>query len=151
MTMREQLSAALKEAMKARDTVRLSTIRLVQAAIKDRDIANRTAGKDAASDEEIAQLLAKMVKQREESARIYEENARAELAGQERAEIEVIKAFMPAQLSDDEIRAAAAAAIADAGAAGPKDMGKVIGLLKERYTGKMDFAKASGIVKELLK
>ena len=149
--MREQLSAALKEAMKARDTVRLSTIRLVQAAIKDRDIANRTAGKDAASDEEIAQLLAKMVKQREESARIYEENARAELAGQERAEIEVIKAFMPAQLSDDEIRAAATAAIADAGAAGPKDMGKVIGLLKERYTGKMDFAKASGIVKELLK
>ena len=149
--MREQLSAALKEAMKARDTVRLSTIRLVQAAIKDRDIANRTAGKDAASDEEIAQLLAKMVKQREESARIYEEHARAELAGQERAEIEVIKAFMPAQLSDDEIRAAATAAIADAGAAGPKDMGKVIGLLKERYTGKMDFAKASGIVKELLK
>lgn len=149
--MRDELTAALKEAMKAKDTVRLSTIRLVQAAIKDRDIANRTAGKDAASDEEIAQLLAKMVKQREESARIYEENARAELALQERAEIEVIKAFMPAQLSDDEIRAAAAAAIADTGAAGPKDMGKVIGLLKERYTGKMDFAKASGIVKELLK
>ena len=149
--MRDELTAALKEAMKAKDTVRLSTIRLVQAAIKDRDIANRTAGKDAASDEEIAQLLAKMVKQREESARIYEENARAELALQERAEIEVIKAFMPAQLSDDEIRAAAAAAIADTGAAGPKDMGKVIGLLKERCTGKMDFAKASGIVKELLK
>ena len=149
--MRDELTAALKDAMKAKDSVRLSTIRLVQAAIKDRDIANRTAGKDAASDEEIAQLLAKMVKQREESARIYEENARAELALQERAEIEVIKAFMPAQLSDDEIRAAAAAAIADTGAAGPKDMGKVIGLLKERYTGKMDFAKASGIVKELLK
>ncbi len=149
--MRDQLTAAMKEAMKAKDTVRLSTIRLVQAAIKDRDIANRTAGKETASDEEIAQLLAKMVKQREESARIYDENARAELAAQERAEIEVIKAFMPAQLSDEEIRAAAAAAIADSGAAGPKDMGKVIGLLKERHAGKMDFAKASGIVKELLK
>ncbi len=149
--MRDELTAALKDAMKAKDTVRLSTIRLVQAAIKDRDIANRTAGKAEASDEDIAQLLAKLVKQREESARIYDENARAELADKERAEIAVIKTFMPAQMSDEDIRAAAAQAVAETGAQGPKDMGKVIGFLKEHHAGKMDFAKASGIVKELLK
>ncbi|OJU05471.1 MAG: glutamyl-tRNA amidotransferase [Rhizobium sp. 63-7] len=149
--MRDQLASALKDALKAKDTIRLSTVRLIQAAIKDRDIAHRTAGKDAVSDDEIMQILAKMIKQREESAKIYDENARAELAAQERAEIEVIKAFMPTQLSDDEVRQACSQAIADTGAQGLRDMGKTIAALKERYAGQMDFGKASGIVKDLLK
>ena len=149
--MRDQLTAAMKEAMKAKDTVRLSTVRLIQAAVKDRDIAQRTAGKEAASDDEILQMLAKMVKQREESAKIYEDAGRAELAAQERAEIEVIKSFMPAQLSDDEVRAICVAVIAEISAEGLRDMGKVIAVLRERYAGQMDFAKASAVVKELLK
>jgi len=149
--MRDQLTTAMKEAMKAKDTVRLSTVRLIQAAVKDRDIAQRTAGKEAASDDEILQMLAKMVKQREESAKIYEDAGRAELAAQERAEIEVIKSFMPAQLSDDEVRAICVAVIAEISAEGLRDMGKVIAVLRERYAGQMDFAKASAVVKELLK
>lgn len=148
--MRDQLAAALKDAMKSRDSARLSTIRLMQAEIKSRDIANRTASKDEASDEEILQILAKMVKQREESAKIYEDNARPELAAKERAEIVVVQNFMPKQLSEAEVRANVAAAIAETGAAGPKDMGKVMAALKEQYAGQMDFAKASAVLKELL-
>ncbi len=148
--MRDQLAAALKDAMKSKDAARLSTVRLVQAEIKTRDIANRTAGKGDASDDEILQILAKMVKQREESAKIYEDNARPELAAKERAEIDVVKAFMPAQLSEADVRANIAAAIAEAGVSGLKDMGKVMAVLKERYAGQMDFAKASGVLKELL-
>ncbi|WP_275783784.1 GatB/YqeY domain-containing protein [Pararhizobium gei] len=148
--MRDQLAAALKDAMKSRDSARLSTIRLVQAEIKSRDIANRTAGKAEASDDEILQILAKMVKQREESAKIYEDNVRPELAAKERAEILAIQDFMPKQLSEAEVRANVAAAIAETGAAGPKDMGKVMAVLKERYAGQMDFAKASAVLKELL-
>ncbi|KQS95827.1 MULTISPECIES: GatB/YqeY domain-containing protein [unclassified Rhizobium] len=147
---RDQLAAALKDAMKSKDAARLSTVRLVQAEIKTRDIANRTAGKGDASDDEILQILAKMVKQREESAKIYEDNARPELAAKERAEIDVVKAFMPAQLSEADIRANIAAAITEAGASGLKDMGKVMAVLKERYAGQMDFAKASSVLKELL-
>ncbi|HTO31190.1 MAG TPA: GatB/YqeY domain-containing protein [Pararhizobium sp.] len=148
--MRDQLAAALKDAMKSKDAARLSTVRLVQAEIKTRDIANRGLGKGDASDDEILQILAKMVKQREESAKIYEDNARPELAAKERAEIVVVKDFMPAQLSDADVRANIAAAIAEAGASGPKDMGKVMAVLKERYAGQMDFAKASSVLKELL-
>ena len=149
--LRDQLAAALKDAMKSKNAERLSTVRLIQAAIKDRDIANRGAGKEEASDDEVLQILAKMVKQRDESAKIYEENARPELAAKERAEIAVLHDFLPKQLSDADVRANISAIIAETGAEGPKDMGKVMAALKERYAGQMDFAKASGAVKELLK
>lgn len=148
--MRDQLAAALKDAMKSKDAPRLSTIRLIQAEIKTRDIANRSAGKGDATDDEILQIMAKMVKQREESAKIYEDNARPELAAKERAEIAVVQDFMPKQLSDADVRANIAAAISEAGASGIKDMGKVMAVLKERYAGQMDFAKASSVLKELL-
>ncbi|QKK22991.1 GatB/YqeY domain-containing protein [Rhizobium hidalgonense] len=148
--LRDQLATQLKEAMKAKNAERLSTVRLIQAAVKDRDIANRGTGKEQASDDEILQILAKMVKQRDESAKIYEENSRPELAAKERAEITVIQDFMPKQLSDSEVRANISAIIAETGAAGAKDMGKVMAALKERYAGQMDFAKASATVKELL-
>jgi len=148
--LRDQLANQLKEAMKAKNAERLSTVRLIQAAVKDRDIANRGTGKEQASDDEILQILAKMVKQRDESAKIYEENSRPELAAKERAEIIVIQDFMPKQLSDGEVRANVSAMIAETGAAGAKDMGKVMAALKERYAGQMDFAKASATVKELL-
>ncbi|MDC7741462.1 GatB/YqeY domain-containing protein [Rhizobium binxianense] len=148
--LRDQLATQLKEAMKAKNAERLSTVRLIQAAVKDRDIANRGTGKEQASDDEILQILAKMVKQRDESAKIYEENSRPELAAKERAEITVIQDFMPKQLSDGEVRTTISAIIAETGAAGAKDMGKVMAALKERYAGQMDFAKASATVKELL-
>lgn len=149
--LRDQLATQLKESMKAKNMDRLGTIRLIQAAIKDRDIANRGAGKGEAGDDEVLQILAKMVKQREESAKIYEDNARPELALKERAEIAVIQDFLPKQLSDDEVRANIAGIIKEVGAEGPKDMGKIMAALKDRYSGQMDFAKASGTVKELLK
>ncbi|SMH50747.1 GatB/YqeY domain-containing protein [Mesorhizobium australicum] len=148
--MREILAAQLKDAMRGGDKRRISTIRLIQAAIKDRDIAARTAGKGAVNDEEILQILAKMVKQRDESARIYEEANRLELAQQEREEIEVIKSFLPKQLGEEEVRQLCAAVIADVGADGLRDMGKCMAALKERYPGQMDFGKASGVVKTLL-
>ncbi|MDR6816489.1 uncharacterized protein YqeY [Neorhizobium sp. 2083] len=149
--LRDKLSDALKESMKAKDTRRLSTVRLIQTAIKDRDIANRGLGKDPVSDDDILQILQKMVKQREESAKIYEDAGRAELATQEREEIDVIKGFMPEQLSDEAVQGLIKAAIAEAGAQGLRDMGKVMAVLKEKYPGQMDFAKASGTVKDLLK
>ncbi|OQP87747.1 glutamyl-tRNA amidotransferase [Rhizobium rhizosphaerae] len=149
--MRDAISEALKTAMKAKDALRVSTLRLVQAALKDRDIANRGAGKEAASDEELLQILAKMVKQREESARVYDEAGRPELAAQERAEIAIISEFQPEQFSEEKIRDVVQAAITDAGAASPRDMGKVMALLKERHAGQMDFSKASGVLKEMLK
>jgi uncharacterized protein len=149
--MREELSNQLKDALKAKDAPRISTIRLVQAAIKDRDIANRGVGKDPVSDEEILQILAKMIKQREESAKIYQEAGRQELADQELAEIQVIRSFMPQQLSEDKIREVCASVVAETGAQGLRDMGKCISTLKERYAGQMDFGKASGVVKDMLK
>ncbi|MCF1463788.1 GatB/YqeY domain-containing protein [Agrobacterium vitis] len=148
--LREDLTTALKEAMKAKDSRRLSTIRLVQSAIKDRDIANRGEGKAEASDDDILQLMAKLVKQREESAKIYEDNARPELAAQEREEVAIIKAFMPEQMDDAKVREAISGIITEISAEGVRDMGKVMAALKERYAGQMDFAKASGLVKELL-
>ena len=148
--MREILAAQLKDALRSGDKRRISTIRLIQAAVNDRDIANRGAGKDAVSDEEIMQILAKMVKQRDESARIYEEANRLELAQQEREEIGVIKSFLPKQLGEDEVRQLCAKIVADVGADGLRDMGRCMAALKERYPGQMDFGKASGVVKTLL-
>ena len=149
--MRELFAQSLKDALKARESRKISTIRLIQAAIKDRDIANRTAGKDAVTDEEIMQILAKMIKQREDSARIFDEAGRPELAQQEREEITVIKGFMPQQLSPAEMEKVCASVVAETGAHGLRDMGKCMNALKERYPGRMDFSKASGVVKELLK
>lgn len=149
--MREKFSEALKQALKARETRKVSTIRLIQAAIKDRDIAHRSAGKDPVGEEDIQAMLAKMVKQREESARIYEDAGRVELAEQEREEIAVIRDFMPTQLSDEEVESACASVVADTGAQGLRDMGKCMNALKERYPGQMDFSKASGKVKQMLR
>ncbi|KQY15417.1 GatB/YqeY domain-containing protein [Rhizobium sp. Root482] len=148
--MRERLSDALKTAMKAKDARRVSTLRLVQAAVKDRDIANRGTGKEAASDDEVLQILAKMVKQREESAKIYDDAARPELATHEREEIAIIAEFQPEQLSEEKTREIIASVIAETGATGLRDMGKSMAVLKERYAGQMDFARASSILKELL-
>jgi uncharacterized protein YqeY len=148
---RDTLSNAQKEAMKAKDAPRLSTVRLILSAIKDRDIANRGTGKEQASDDEILQILAKMIKQRDESAKIYDEGGRPELATKEREEIAIIQGYMPAQLSDEKVRDICAAVVAEIGAAGVKDMGKCMAILRERYAGQMDFAKASAALKDLLK
>ena len=148
--MRDQVMDEVKAAMKGGDKARLSTLRLIQAAIKDRDIANRGTGKEAASDDEILQILAKMVKQREESAKAFDDGGRPELAVKEREEIAVIRDFMPKQMDEAETEAAIRAAIAETGAASVKDMGKVIARLREQFAGRMDFGKASGMVKSLL-
>ncbi|MCY6379590.1 GatB/YqeY domain-containing protein [Hoeflea prorocentri] len=148
--MREMFASTLREALKAKDTRRVSTIRLIQAAVKDRDIANRGAGKDPVCDDDIMQILAKMIKQREESARIYEDASRLELAQQEREEIDVIRSFLPQQLSDDDVRKACKRVVEETGASGLRDMGKCMNALKSEYSGQMDFAKASGVVKGLL-
>ncbi|MDP3897215.1 MAG: GatB/YqeY domain-containing protein [Mesorhizobium sp.] len=148
--MREQLSAQLKDAMKGGNKERVSTIRLIQSAIKDRDIANRGTGKEPAAEDEILQILAKMVKQREESAAIYEKAGRLDLSTQEQAEIVIIRGFMPQQLSDAEVETIAKGLIAELGASGVRDMGKVMAAMRERHAGQMDFAKASALVKGLL-
>lgn len=147
--MREQFTAMLKTAMKAGDKRRVDTVRMITAALKDRDIEARGQGKEV-SDADILALLQKMVKSRQESMDIYEKNGRPELAQQEREEIAIIQEFLPKQMSDDEVQAAIKAAIAETGAASVKDMGKVVGALKAKYTGQMDFAKASAAVKGLL-
>ncbi len=148
--MRETITAALKHATKAQDKRRISTLRLISAAIKDRDIAARTAGKDQATDGELLELLAKMIKQREESEKIYADAGRAELAKQEAEEIVIIREFLPKQLSAGDMDQAIAAAIKTTGAASIKDMGKVMAELKAKYAGQMDFAKASAAVKAKL-
>ena len=149
--MRQKFNDALKDAIKSRDKTRVATLRLINAAIKDRDIEGRTKGRDGVSDEDILGILAKMIRQREESASIYEENGRPEMAAQERQEIEVIRSFMPQQLGDEEVQAACRKAVDEVGAQGLRDMGKCMGELKKRYAGQMDFAKASTMVKEILK
>lgn len=149
--MRAKIADALKQALKAQDKRRVSTLRLIQAAITDRDIANRGVGKEPVGDDEILQILSKMVKQREESAKAFEEGSRLELAAQERAEIEIVREFLPEQMGEDEMRKACAAAIAEVNAEGLRDMGKVMAVLKERFAGKMDFSRASAMVRELLK
>ncbi|MDE1172622.1 MAG: GatB/YqeY domain-containing protein [Parvibaculaceae bacterium] len=149
--MRDEINAAMKAAMKSQSKRRLSTLRLVQAAIKDRDIAARTDGRDAGiPDSEILDVLAKMIKQRQDSARMYEEGGRAELAEAEREEIGIIQEFLPRQLSDDEVKKAVADAVAALGATSLKDMGKVMAELKSRHAGQMDFGKAGPVVKGLL-
>lgn len=149
--MQERFNEALKEALKSQDKIRVSTLRLINAAIKDRDIAARSADSGAGvTEEQILDILAKMVKQRQEAATTYEEAGRLELAEQERAEITVIEEFLPAQLGDEEVAAAVDAAIAELDAQSLKDMGKVMGVLKGKYAGQMDFGKASGLVKSKL-
>ena len=148
--MRETISAALKDATKAQDKRRISTLRLISAAIKDRDIAARTAGNERATDAELLELLAKMIKQREESEKIYADAGRAELAKQEAEEIVIIREYLPKQLSDTDMVKAIAEAFAKTGAASVKDMGKVMAELKARYAGQMDFGKASALVKSKL-
>lgn len=148
--MREKLTEAMKAAMKAGDKRRLATVRMIQAALKDKDIEARGAGRGQASDEEILALMQKMIKQRHESLSIFEGAGRAELAAQEREEAEIIQSFLPQPLNEAETRAAVEAAIAETGAASMKDMGKVVGSLRGQYAGRMDFAKASALVKELL-
>ena len=148
--MRAKIAESLKAAMKAQDKHRLPTLRLIQAAIHDRDIANRGAAKEPASNDEILQIMAKMVKQREESAKAFDDGKRPELAAKEREEMAIIRDFLPTQLDDAAVTAAAREAITETGAASQKDMGKVIAVLKAKYAGQMDFAKASGIVKGLL-
>jgi len=150
MSLRDRFTQDLKDAMKAGDKGRLGTIRLVQAALKEKDIEARGAGKEAAGDDEIMALLQKMVKQRQESAGIYEANGRPELAETERAEIAVIQGYLPKQMDEAETRAAIQAAIDETGAASMKDMGKVVGALRGKYAGQMDFSKASALVKEML-
>ena len=148
--MRETITAALKHATKAQDKRRMSTLRLISAAIKDRDIAARTAGKGEATDAELLDLFAKMIKQREESEKIYADAGRAELAKQEGEEVAIIREFLPVQLSEADVQKAVADAIAQAGAASVKDMGKVMAALKASHAGQMDFAKASALVKQKL-
>jgi len=143
MSLRAQLTDAMKEAMKAKDAKRLATVRLMLAALKDRDIAARSeTSRDLLGDDEILTLLAKMIKQREESATAYDAGNRPELAAGEREEIAIIRTFMPAQMDEAAMKDAVAKTIAETGAASIKDMGKVMAVLKERYAGQMDFSKA---------
>jgi len=149
--MRDRINSELKQAMLDRDVDRRSTLRLINAAIKDRDIAARSDDNyDGVSDAEILAVMAKMVKQRLESAKIYEEAGRLELAEKEREEIKVIEAFLPKQLTEAEVESAVQKAISETGAASIRDMGRVMGALKSSYAGRMDFGKAGGAVKELL-
>lgn len=151
MTLRTRISDALKQAMRDKDAKRLSTLRLINAAIKDREIAAR-AGDDEAEvgDDAVLAILGKMSKQRLESARAYEEGGRLDLAEGERDEIGVIEEFLPRQLSDKETRAAVDAAVDEIGATSIRDMGKVMAVLKSKYTGQMDFGKVGPAVKDRL-
>ena len=148
--MRETITAALKAATKAQDKRRISTLRLIAAAIKDRDIAARGLGKSEATDAELLELFAKMIKQREGSVKIYADAGRADLAKQEAEEIAIIREYLPKQLSETDTQNAIAEAIAETGASSVKDMGKVMAALKSRYAGQMDFAKASALVRAKL-
>jgi uncharacterized protein YqeY len=147
--LREKINDAVKVAMKSQDKLRLSTLRLMNAGIKNADIEARTAA-GPLSDDDVLGLLQKMIKQRQESAALYDQGGRQELAEQERGEIEIIREFLPQQMSEAEAKAAIAGVITETGAQGMKDMGKVMAALKLAYAGKMDFGKASGLVKGLL-
>jgi uncharacterized protein YqeY len=149
MELRERVTEAMKEAMRAKDTARLSTIRLITAAIKDREIALR-ASSEVLGESDVLALLGKMVKQRQESAKIYTEGARPELAAKELAEVAVIEEFLPKALAAAQTTAAIEAAITGAGATSLRDMGKVMAILKEKYTGQMDFGAAGALVKARL-
>jgi len=147
---RDDINNALKEAMKAKDERRVSTLRLVNSTLKNADIEARGQGKEPLGDDSVLGVLQKMIKQRTESADLYDKGGRPELAQQEREEIAIISAYLPKQMSDDEVNAAIAEAVKETAAAGMKDMGKVIGALRGKYAGKMDFAKASALVKAAL-
>jgi uncharacterized protein len=147
--LREQFTTVMKAAMKAGDKRRLATVRLIQAALKDRDIEARGSGKEV-GEEDILAMLQKMVKSRQESADIYAKGGRPELEAQEREEIAIINEFLPKQMAEDEVKAAIDSAVAETGAASMKDMGKVVAALKAKYTGQMDFARASALVKARL-
>ncbi|WP_439559777.1 GatB/YqeY domain-containing protein [Roseinatronobacter sp.] len=151
MSLRDRISSDLKTAMKAKDSAKLATLRLINAAIKDREIAARGDGTSGElSDGDLVAVLTRMVKQRRDSARAYEEAARLDLAEKEIAEIAVIETFLPRQMTDDEMTAAVDAAIAETGATSVRDIGKVMGVLKARHAGEMDFGKAGAIVKAKL-
>lgn len=149
--LRDDINNALKTAMKEHDKARLSTLRLINAAIKDRDIANRGEGKPAVDDTELQSILAKMIKQREESVKLYKEGGRRELAQAESAEIDVIREFLPRQLDEGEVDKAITEALDETKAESLRDMGKVMAWLKERYNGQMDFAKVGAVIREKLK
>lgn len=151
MGLRTKITDGVKAAMREKDTVRLSTLRLINAAVKDHDIAARAKGNaDGVDDAEVLAIMAKMVKQRQESARVYEEGGRLELAEQEQAEIAVIEEYLPRQLSAKEVEKAVDAAIAEAGADSIRDMGRVMGALKGKYAGRMDFGTVGPLVKDRL-
>jgi uncharacterized protein YqeY len=148
--LRENINNAMKEAMKARDERRVGTLRMMNAAIKNADIAARGEGKEPLNEADLMSLFQKMIKQRQESAELYDKGARPELAGAERAEIEIITAYLPQQMSDVEAGSAISALLQEINAETMKDMGRAMAALKERFAGKMDFGKASGKIKELL-
>ena len=148
--LRENLQNALKEAMKAKDMTTVSAVRLIIAGQKEKDVTARGAGKECASDAELLSMMQGMIKQRNESIKIYNEGGRPELAAKEQGEITVIERFLPKQLNDEETKAAIAAAIAKTGAAGMKDMGKVMAELKATYAGQLDMGKASSLIKTML-
>lgn len=151
MEKREEFNSGLKAALKNKDKIAMSTIRLILAALKDRDIAARSEGRSEGIDEkEILSMLQSMIKQRKDSIKMYEEAGRTELAEQEHDEIKVIETFLPQQLSDEEVAAHIEAIIAETGATNIKDMGKVMGALKSRYAGQIDMGKAGGLVKQKL-
>lgn len=151
MDTRTRVNQALKQAMKDREASRLATLRLINAAIKDREIADRVDGElGGIGDAEVLAILGKMTKQRNESARAYEEGGRLDLAERELNEIAIIEEFLPKQLSDEEITEAVKAAVSDTGAESIRDMGKVMGALKGKYTGQMDFGKVGPMVKDQL-
>jgi uncharacterized protein YqeY len=146
---RERFAVDLKEAIKAKDAQRVSTLRLICAAVKDRDIAARTEDSaEGVSDADILAILAKMIRQRQESARAYEEGGRLDLAAQERAEVGIIREYLPRQMTESEVEKAVAAAIEETGACSIRDMGKVMATLKARHTGKMDFGRAGAAIKQ---
>ncbi len=151
MDLRTRISTSLKKAMKEKEAERISTLRLINAAIKDKDIAARAEGNDeGVGDDEVLNILGKMAKQRKESARAYEEGGRLDLAESELSEVTIIEEFLPQQLSEEETTKAIDAAIAEIGADSIRDMGKVMGALKSKYTGQMDFGKAGPLVKDRL-
>jgi hypothetical protein len=148
--LRENINNAMKDAMKARDERLVGTLRMMNAAIKNADIAARGEGKEPLNEADLMSLFQKMIKQRQESAELYDKGARPELAGAERAEIEIITAYLPQQMSDVEAGSAISALLQEINAETMKDMGRAMAALKERFAGKMDFGKASGKIKELL-
>lgn len=149
--MRARINQDVKDAMKSGEKAKLTTLRLITAAIKDRELGVGGQAPTEVGDAEIVVILQKMVKQRRESIATYEKAGRTDLADQEKAEIAILEAYLPKQLDEAGTKAAVAALVAELGASGPKDMGRVMGALKERFSGQMDFGRASGVLKELLK